>query len=738
MTMAAEEFVRMEDGFYILSTSTRVDDRRRVLKQGDTFAMFDRSGDVEEYGTGELGIYHQDTRFLSTLVLRLSAERPLLLSSTIKEDNAVLAVDLMNPDIRSDGELLIPRGSVHLFRSKVLWDATCHERLRIHNYGLSAVDFVISIDFDADFRDIFEVRGAERERRGQRLPAEITADALLLAYAGLDERVRGTRFVFDPPPTELAETQAHYRVRLEPRGEASFHVEVSCLADISADAAVRRALLLNAARSASCYEEAAVESANDLSTLRAEEPAVVSSNERFNELLNRCVADLHMMQTDTRHGRYPYAGVPWFSTVFGRDGIISSLEFLWFSPAVARGVLGYLAETQADTHSEEQDAQPGKILHEMRAGEMAVLGEVPFGRYYGSVDSTPLFVMLAGAYYERTGDLPFLRSIWRNIERALGWIDQYGDCDGDGFVEYARRSRHGLVQQGWKDSHDSVFHADGALADAPIALCEVQGYVYAAKLAGAMLAAELDLDSRAAALAREAEALRMRFEQAFWCEDISTYALALDGAKKPCGVVTSNAGHCLFTGIASEDRARRVATTLMSPASFSGWGIRTVATIEARYNPMSYHNGSVWPHDNAVVAAGFARYGMKDAAATVLGALFEASLAFDLHRPPELFCGFHRRAGETPTLYPVSCSPQTWASGAVFLLLQACLGLDVVGRERKIVFSKPRLPEFLQDMRILGLRVGEARVDLSLARHGSDVGINVLQRDGDCVVVVEK
>jgi len=734
----AEDVVRIEDGFYILATSSRVDDRTCVLKQGDAFAIFDRFGDIEEFGNGALGLFHHDTRFLSKLVLKLAGERPLLLSSTIKEDNAVLAVDLMNPDIPHASEVTIPRGSVHVFRSKVLWDTACHERLRIHNYGLSSVDIVLTIDFDADYRDIFEVRGAHRERRGRQLSAEVTKEAVLLSYEGLDHCVRGTQFVFDPAPTDLAPSQARYVLHLEPRAEATCHVEMTCLEGLSKDSDARRALLEKAPRTASCYEQAADCSAHSLAESRAKAPRIATSTIPFNEWVQRSASDLYMMETKTPHGRYPYAGVPWFSTVFGRDGIITGLEYLWFQPSVARGVLEYLAATQADSVSHEQDAQPGKILHEMRSGEMAILGEVPFGRYYGSVDSTPLFLMLAGAYYQRTGDLDFIRGIWSHIERALTWIDKYGDADGDGFVEYARKSSHGLVQQGWKDSWDSVFHRDGKLAEPPIALCEVQGYTYAAKIAAAALSRALGHDDGAAALTAQAAKLREHFEEAFWCEDLGTYALALDGSKKPCRVVTSNAGQCLFTGIASDDHARRVAQTLLAKPSFSGWGIRTVATTEARYNPMSYHNGSVWPHDNAIIAAGFARYRMRSEAAKVLSALFDASRSFDLHRPPELFCGFPRRAGETPTLYPVSCSPQMWSSGAVFMLLTACLGLDIDGTQRTLSFTSPLLPDTVSDMEIEDLCVGDAKVHLAFTRHGDDVGVNVLHREGDCSVVVQK
>jgi glycogen debranching enzyme len=730
-----EEVIKISEDYYILATSTRIDERKRVLKYGDTFANFNPVGDIEKTGSGDLGIYHCDTRFLSKMVLRLAGKRPVLLGSTIREDNAVLAVDLMNADVAADSEVLVVRGSVHLFRSTVLWEAASHERLRIHNYGMSRIDLPLSIDFDSDFADIFEVRGLTRPRRGRHLQTAVTENTLLLRYEGLDGRLRATRIVFDPAPTELTPGRALFDVRLDPREEATYHLDIICEPDAGRAVAGSR---FRKGGAVPKYEEACLAVLESIDIARSEEPEVHTSHAQFNDWLNRSLADLHILRTNTPHGPYPYAGIPWFSTPFGRDGIITALECLWFTPAVARGVLRFLAETQADSENEEQDAQPGKILHEMRTGEMAVLGEVPFGRYYGTVDATPLFVMLAGAYYARTGDRDFIRSIWTNIERALTWIDRYGDADGDGFVEYARRSRRGLVHQGWKDSHDAVFHRDGTPAEPPIALCEVQGYVYGAKVAAAQLANLLGYEARAAELARQARLLRERFDEAFWCEELSTYALALDGAKRQCRLITSNAGQCLFTGIAKEGRARRVAATLISEGSFSGWGIRTVAATEARYNPMSYHNGSVWPHDNALIAAGFARYGMREMTVEVMRALFDASQFFDLHRLPELFCGFARRPGESPTQYPVSCAPQAWASGAVFLLLQACLGLEVYGHEKKLVFSSPLLPEALREVTIRDLRVGEASVDLVLSRRDGDVGVNVLRREGEVSVVVLK
>jgi glycogen debranching enzyme len=547
---------------------------------------------------------------------------------------------------------------------------------------------------------------------------------LEFGYEGLDGHVRRTRIACNPTPTDLARDRVLYDVRLEPSQAAEFELAIHCESNGRVGARRRVAPLVP-------FRDAMANVAMDLDEARAREPEITTSNTQFNAWLQRSLADLHLLRTETPAGTYPYAGIPWFCTPFGRDGIITALECLWFDPSLARGVLSFLAATQADRDNPDQDAQPGKILHETRAGEMAALQEVPFGRYYGSVDSTPLFVMLAGAYQERTGDIAFSRQLWPHVVRALTWMDRHGDTDGDGFIEYARRNPHGLVHQGWKDSTDSVFHADGTLAEAPIALCEVQGYAYAAKRAAAGLAQRLgEADDVVTALGRQAEAVRQAFEAQFWCEEIGTYALALDGKKRLCRVRTSNPGHCLYTGIVNAERARRVAATLLGNASFSGWGVRTVSAVEQRYNPMSYHNGSVWPHDNALLAAGLARYGLQAEAGQVLEGLFEASRWFDLHRLPELFCGFHRRPGESPTLYPVSCAPQAWAAGAVLLLIQACLGLEVSGVRHELTMANPFLPPFLHELQIRDLRVAGGTIDLILTRHGDEVIADVTRAEG--------
>ena len=714
------DIVEIGNRFYILATSSLADSDQ-VLKHGESFGLFDRYGDVKPVGMGEEGFYHHGTRHLSSLLLRIGSERPLLLGATTKRDNSRLAVDLTNPDMTLESGP-ISHGSVHLARSKVLWDGVCYEHVVIRNFALAPVDLPLTVHFGADFADIFEVRGIRRERRGKTLPAEVSSAGVTLGYDGLDGVRRHSRIAFAPEPAEVESACARYDIGLDPGEATTIEISITASGDRERPGPVGYGAAL-------AHVREGVRSADE------ERAHVASASELFNEWINRGVADLVMMTSQTEHGPYPYAGVPWFSTVFGRDGIIAARQALWAMPALARGVLGFLAATQADKDDPARDAQPGKIVHELRRGEMAATGEIPFARYYGSHDATPLFVWLAADYHARTDDTEFIRGIWPNIERALAWMDGPADHDGDGFLDYLRRTPIGLAQQGWKDSNDSIFHADGTLAEGPTALCEIQGYAFAAKRGAADLADALDLPDRASSLRTEADDLRQRFEDAFWLEDLGTYAIALDGSNQPCRVRSSNAGHCLMSGIASPERAALVADSLMADASFSGWGVRTLSAGEPRYNPMSYHNGSIWPHDNGMLALGLGRYGYRDHAVRIMSGLFEAGRHFDLARLPELFCGFTRQDGEAPTLYPVACSPQAWAAGAPLMLLEASLGLHISARDRSIRFERGALPVGIDWLRLENLSVGDARIALHLERHRHGIGVNVLSGERDVQIV---
>jgi glycogen debranching enzyme len=707
------------------SVSSLTDRVFQTLKHGDAFAVMDGHGDIgSSEGTAE-GLYFRDTRFLSRLELRIEGKRPLRLRSAAHEDKAALTVELTNPDIVVLGGRL-RKDTIFLHRTRFLWDATCHERLNVRSYAPQHVRLRFDFLFDADFRDMFEIRGKRRERRGASHAELLAVNRTEFRYSGLDGIIRRATLHFDPIPAMLDQKRATIQLEIAPGESASLFLGITCV-DESAP-------VLPASNFFRAYRNtrrARREATSDIAT-------VTTSNAPFDEAVCRATSDIYTLISRGHLGPYPYAGIPWFNTIFGRDGIITAMMMLWIDPSIARGVLRTLADTQATITDDSADAQPGKILHEMRHGEMARLKEVPFGFYYGTVDATPLFLMLAGMYLQRTGDMATIRQLWPNITAALDWIDCFGDCDGDGFVEYARANDHGLVNQGWKDSYDAIFHEDGHDPSGPIALCEVQGYVFAAKANAALMARRLGLDDMSTRLANEAEHLRERFDSAFWCDDLGVYALALDGLKRPCRIVSSNAGHALFSGIAYPERAGKVAARLLKPDSFSGWGIRTLASGQARFNPMSYHNGSVWPHDNAMIGMGFANYGLKEEARRLLAAVYDAITHHDNLRLPELFCGFNRKAHRAPTPYPVACSPQAWAASSLFGLLGATVGLELRQQEDEIHFRNPVLPDFLDEVLLHNLSLGDSFLSVRLHRYGQDVTANVLSRTGTSRVIISK
>jgi glycogen debranching enzyme len=708
---------------YILASPETPRETELVLKHDDVFGVFDRFGDIDSSERRSDGVYFQGTRFLSRSQLRFAGSRPLLLSSAVRQDNIVLAVDLTNPDLHQTNHgMFMPRGSLHIYRAQFLWQDTLHQRIQVRNFSGEGIEVRLSLIFGADFADIFEVRGTPREHSGKLMPARREGDALLIEYHGLDGVVRRTVIRSLTHPRAIAPDGVSWVEELEPGADTA--LEVTLAFERESKSSTPKDYDSSLSKATSHFDE------------RASECSIWTSSEQFNAWFRRSEADLRMLSTQMGDGTYPYAGIPWFSTPFGRDGILTALECLWMNPSLARGVLRYLTRTQAQTSSARQDAEPGKIIHEARECEMAVLGEVPFHRYYGSVDATPLYLLLASEYFRRTEDKELLREIWPAIERALGWLNGDGDIDQDGFVEYHRKAKGGLIQQGWKDSEDSIFHRDGTLAQPPIALAEVQAYVFGAKIGLSRVAVALGYHAEAEKLLTEAKQLQGRYEEHFWSPSLDTYAIALDGEKRRCDVRSSNAGHALFCGIAGGERAHSVARGFLTEHFHSGWGIRTIAEGEARYNPMSYHNGSIWPHDNALIAAGMSRYGFTSLASQVMAGLFQAATCLELNRLPELFCGFRRRAGKMPTWYPTACSPQAWSAASAFLLLQSSIGLSIDGFTRSVTLQYPVLPDFLETVYIRNLRVGDASIDLRLFRSGSSVAATVERRTGALDVIV--
>ncbi|MEB3322975.1 MAG: glycogen debranching N-terminal domain-containing protein [Synechococcaceae cyanobacterium] len=703
-----------------------------VLKDGETFAMLDARGEISPETHPDSGIFHRGARHVSRLQLLLWERPPAVLSSTERGEMGLHVSHLCN---EAAGEAAPSHGGVHLERSTVLTPTSCVQQLSFTSYEAGGLTMPLTLRFDADFRDIFEVRGVERRERGRSVH-RTAPSSLVRLYGGLDGENRSTLLRLGGEVETVGEDHLSLRLHLEPRLTRRLCLVLDFSPSPAGDAgdpvtAVEEAF--DAALGAT------IERFRDARRLAA---GLSTDNPAFNSWLNRSYSDVHLLSSRLEHGLYPYAGVPWFSCPFGRDGLITARQMLLVEPRLARGVLGYLADHQAQHTDPASDAEPGKILHEARLGEMAALGEVPFRRYYGTVDATPLFLILAGDYLARSSDRDFIATLMPALEAAMAWIEAAEARSPDGFLRYLCAAQGGLRNQGWKDSDDAIHHADGTLAEGSIALCEVQAYAYGARRAMAAILERFGRGDEAQRLREEAANLRRRFHAAFWCEGISSYALALDGEGRPCAVRTSNAGHCLWTGIATADAAASIARQLLAPSSFNGWGVRTLDERAARYNPMSYHNGSVWPHDNALIGLGLARYGHGAEAMRILTGLFDTAKAMPMFRLPELFCGFPRREDEGPTLYPVACSPQAWASGTVFGLLEAITGMGI-GRDAatgrvQVLFRSPVLPRRINLLEVSGLRLGEEEIDLQLHRSEHDVGVMVRRRTAGVDVMIHK
>nr|WP_303692356.1 amylo-alpha-1,6-glucosidase [Brevundimonas naejangsanensis] len=707
----------MDDAYSTQVTAADTNDQDGLetlmaLKDGDTFLVADHWGDVK---AGADGLFDKDTRLLSRFALTVGRARPSRLSSGVTKDNVFFTCHSTNRPLPPMGGRSAPAGVLHLERRRFIWDRRLFERVRMVNHGVEDILLPLTFEFDADFADIFQVRGTARPQQGEIHPPVIDGRRVTFSYTGLDGVKRTSCLAFSEPPARLSATRAEFMFSL-PRGR-SLDLFVECGLDACDQPDEERwrwhSILARLAMRRRLRRGAIVEGGR---------------NQGFNDWLRQSRADIALLVTDLPTGPYPYAGTPWFSTPFGRDGIITAWQMLWIDPGLAKGVLTYLAARQATETNAFMDSAPGKIMHETRGGEMSVLGEVPFGLYYGGVDTTCLFVALAGAYAKRTNDYETIRALWPNLIAAAGWMKDYGDSNGDGLIDYARAADTGLSNQGWKDSEDSIFHADGRFPKGPIALLEVQGYAFAAWKALAEMGAVLG-DGRADEWANRAETLRALVEERYWMEDEGFYAIALDGDGEQCRAIGSNAGHLLFTGLPSHERARRVTRRMLTAEFRSGWGLRTLAKGQARFNPMSYHNGSVWPHDTALAAAGMARYGERHAVAMLLGEIYGSAAHFQM-RLPELFCGFVRETGEPPIAYPVACLPQAWAAGSVFLMMQAVLGLNIDAAEGLVEVNNPALPAGLDRLSITRLKVGDGVIDLHFQRLNGHVVVMPRERSG--------
>ncbi|MEO6350632.1 MAG: glycogen debranching N-terminal domain-containing protein [Candidatus Limnocylindrales bacterium] len=740
-----------------------------ILKHDNLFMLCDAYGDVHIDSRG-LGLYERDTRVLSLYELRLNGIRPVVLRAG-PAVNYRGTIQMTNPDLFDDeidgldpSAMVLRRHSLGVVRDRVIGGGF-GERITVENYTAATERARLTLRLDVDYADIFELRGFVRERRGERLATEGDGGLLTFAYRGLDDAMRRTHVRLMPQmrvvgtdglipaagPVVLELDQT-----LQPGEKLTISVDV--WTELPLDSIGQTVVMPPAedeelSDDGSDYAEAS--DASDASvaaraSVNADEPAAThrawrtssASIETDRVLADRAFerssADLRLLM-NTGPGpdeRYVAAGVPWFCGLFGRDSLITALQTVFVRPQLARWTLMLLARLQATEVDDWRDAEPGKILHELREGELAAAGEIPQGPYYGSIDATPLWLMLLDAYERWTADSELVDRLWPNAMAALRWMDEYGDLDGDGLLEYSRRSRDGLLHQGWKDSPDAIQSRDGRPAESPVALVEVQAYAYAARRAVARLAGVRGDDRLAATQLDAAEKLRQRFEDQFWMDDAGTYALALDGSKMQVNAVASNAGHALWAGIASPERAASVARTLMGPGMWTGWGIRTLSGRTAGYNPIGYHSGTVWPHDNAIAAAGFARYGLTDEARRVAGAMLEATMHFREARLPELFCGFDRDQSPMPVPFPVACAPQAWAAGSLFQILGALLGLQPNAREKRLEIVRPSLPDALPSLRLRNLRVGEAVVDIHFSARDGSPTVEVERRTGDLDVVV--
>ena len=709
-----------------------------TLKDDDIFLVTDTLGNIPGCLPGEesntLGLFCQDTRFLSRLELQIEGQLPILLSSNARRGFALSAL-CANPYLEEKG---IGAETIGIER-EIAINGGLFEELTITNYRTSPVSFGLSLSFNADFVDLFEVRGRERQERGKILqlvtengetkqlePIE-APEEIVIAYQGLDGAVMESRIQFsEHRPDYCKGYTAVWQLQLESHQTIRLGYRVQLFSDRRSISKVATPMTLVQAKAAESME---------LNQWQQQVTTIRSDSNIFNRLIERAERDIYLLRQSFEDKKALSAGIPWFATLFGRDSLIAAWQILILDPQIAKDTLTILAQYQGKTNDDWREESPGKILHELRLGEMVRCGEVPHTPYYGTVDATPLWLILYAEYYAWTGDRHTLEQLWENALAAMDWIDR--NCKATGYLSYERISPGGLLNQGWKDSGDCIVNRQGKLATGTITLCEVQGYVYGAKMRLSAIAKLMQRFDLAEQWYRDAVELKSRFNKDFWLNDLDYCALALDGGGKPIDSITSNPGHCLAMDILHPQKATNVAERLCAPDMFSGWGIRTLSSSSPAYNPMGYHVGSVWPHDNSIIALGLRSLGLVEQTLEVAQGIFDMTLQQAYHRPPELFCGYERTPENSPVRYPVACSPQAWATGTLFQLLQIVINIVPDAASNCVRVINPILPESINSLSLENLRVGSTVIDLEFERSGGTTACRVAKKRGNLKVVFE-
>ncbi|GAC1323519.1 MAG: glycogen debranching N-terminal domain-containing protein [Chloroflexota bacterium] len=701
---------------------------RRIIKQGPIVFATNEDGSMDPSSTSSQGLFLADTRFLSTFQIRLNGVIPVLLGSSeeILFESSFLHT---NPDIPD-----IPARGIGILQRNTIQESDVNVHIVVANWSVRPISVELSVELGSDFFDSFEARGVKRLKRGQIIAPKVTENAVELGYEGLDQVTRCTRIETDPHMNRFEDNRVCFQVDLGINERKSMTLALSLTENSETDASLPPTEEVSRLQKPAWFDDCT---------------RFTVSNQEVDAVMRRGVDDLEVLLTEFPDAWVPAAGLPRFGVPFGRDCLITGLETLIWNHNLSRDVLRFLAARQGKENNPWNYEQPGKIMHELHTGELARLKEVPFGRFYGSVDATPLFLVLGAEYLRWTGDLDLFRELKPHFEAAWTWIADYGEIDKSGYIQYQSHTAPklsaaaltvGLFNQGWKDNALAVVYSDGTIVtDHPVALAEVQGYYFRALTLWAELYRTMPesegMRAEAAKLQARADALRERFNREFWMADKGYYAMALDKNHRHVDSITSNPGHCLWTRLIDDERAEQVVRTLMDDSMMTSWGIRTMASNEKAYNPFSYHDGSVWPFDNAIIAAGLKKYGYVEETQDVFDSLIDASVYFEYRRWPEVYCGVSRAVGGVLARQPDASRPQAWSAGAIFLFLQTILGIAPRPFSKHVDIT-PALPTCLTELVVENLCIAGGRLSLRLVRDGNAILMEIRDNPDELDIVI--